>query len=73
MQGVLFVVLVNIYGVKQEANHVIATVTYSDCESNHVFQGYMSAIYMVGGFAIIALHWEKHIHCMDNELQMSQI
>jgi len=27
MQGVLFVVLVYIDGVKQEANHVIATVT----------------------------------------------
>jgi len=36
---------VYIDGVKQEANHVIATVTYSDCdepEPNHVFQGYMS-------------------------------
>jgi len=27
MQGVLFVVLVYIDGVKQDANHVIATVT----------------------------------------------
>ena len=48
MQGVLFVVLVYLDGVKQEANHACdchCNIIIHDCdepEPNHVFQGYMS-------------------------------